>query len=85
MDAINSIYVKRVLTFKEACEFTALSESHMRKLCHWKQIPFSKPHGKLIYFEREKLEQWLLGNPCKTLEEQQIENLIAVTTQKKRK
>jgi hypothetical protein len=32
-------------------------------------IPFSKPTNGSLFFEREKIEQWLLQNPSYTEEE----------------
>jgi hypothetical protein len=34
----------------------------MYKLTARGEIPFSKPRGKLIFFSREKLDNWLLNN-----------------------
>lgn len=51
---------KKVLTLEEACDYTGISRSYLYKLTAAGIIPHSKPNGKLIYFEREKLEKWLL-------------------------
>ncbi|MGB3776680.1 MAG: helix-turn-helix domain-containing protein [Leeuwenhoekiella sp.] len=53
---------KRVLSLDEACDYTGISRSYLYKLTASGAIPHSKPNGKLIYFEREELEQWLLKN-----------------------
>ena len=58
---------KEVLTLEEACDYTGISQSYMYKLTSAGKIPHSKPMGKAIYFERKKLNSWLLRNP-KTLE-----------------
>lgn len=71
---------KNVLTFQEACEFAGLSKSYMYKLTHQNKVPFSKPHGKNIYFSREELEKWLLKNPLKTQEQINEEATNYVTT-----
>lgn len=55
---------KRVLTFDEAVEFTGYARSYLYKLTSSGVIPHSKPNGKRIFFDREKLEAWLLGNSC---------------------
>jgi excisionase family DNA binding protein len=55
---------KSFLNFKEAIEFTGLSKSHLYKLTSKGLIPHSKPTGKLIFFERTKLEEWLRQNTC---------------------
>jgi len=51
---------KEVLTLDEACQYTGISRSYMYKLTSNGKIPHFKPRGKLIYFEREKLNSWLL-------------------------
>lgn len=55
-----------VLTFKQACEYTGFSKFTMYKLTSSNKVPYSKPNGKSIFFDRVKLEQWLLSNPRKT-------------------
>ncbi|CAM4279604.1 helix-turn-helix domain-containing protein [Gillisia limnaea] len=51
---------KEVLTLEEACLYTGISRSYMYKLTSTEKIPHFKPRGKFIYFEREKLNSWLL-------------------------
>lgn len=80
-----SIYNKRILNFDEACQFTGFSKSYMRKLTAWNEIPFSKPHGKLLRFDREKLEAWLLSNPNMTQQEKQTAAVISTTILRKKK
>lgn len=60
---------KNVFTFDEACRFTGLSRSHLYKMTSTQKIPFSKPFGKLVYFDRAQLEKWLLQNPVSTTDE----------------
>lgn len=54
---------KEVLTLEEACLYTGISMHYMYKLTAAEKIPHSKPSGKMIYFERSKLNAWLLRNP----------------------
>ena len=56
---------KEVLTFDEACDYTGISRSYLYKLTAAGQIPHSKPNGKMIFFEREKIVRWLLQNQRK--------------------
>ncbi len=58
---------KEVLTFDETCDYTGISRSYLYKLTAAGQIPHSKPNGKLIFFEREKIVRWLLQNQRKPL------------------
>lgn len=74
---------KTVLSFEEACEYTGISRSYMYKLTSSAIIPFSKPNGKFIFFNREKLDSWMLDNEHKTNKE--IENTATRYTQKTRK
>lgn len=60
---------KTVLSLEEACEYTGISRSYLYKLTARREIPFSKPRGKMIYFSREKLDQWLLSNETKARKE----------------
>ncbi len=60
---------KKVLTFDEAAKFTGLSKSYLYKLTSQQRIPFFKPTGKLVYFDREELETWLSQNRIGTVEE----------------
>jgi excisionase family DNA binding protein len=60
---------KNVLTFEEAVMFTGLAKSYLYKLTASGKIPYYKPSGKLIYFDRAELEKWMLRNPVKTADE----------------
>lgn len=63
---------KNVLTFTEASEYTGMSKSYLYKLTASQRIPHYKPIGKLIYFDKEELDTWLLQNRISTTDE--IEN-----------
>ncbi len=58
--------VKNILSFDEASKFLNLSKSYLYKLTSGNLIPHYKPQGKMLYFEREELEEWLRQNPVKT-------------------
>ena len=60
---------KRILTFKEGASYLNLSESYLYKLTHLRRIPFSKPNGKKIFFDRVQLDIWLMQNPVMTTEQ----------------
>lgn len=74
---------KKVLTFDEACDYTGISRSYMYKLTADNRIPFSKPMGKIIFFNKEKLDKWLLTNNYLTDKDIEI-NAIAYTVKNKR-
>lgn len=60
---------KKVLNFDEACVYTGISRSYMYKLTAGRKIPHAKPCGKIIFFDKEKLDEWLIKNSSKTLDE----------------
>ena len=57
---------KNVLSFDEASKYLNLSKSYLYKLTSAQQIPHFKPHGKMIYFEKDALDAWIRQNPIKT-------------------
>lgn len=57
---------KKVLNFDEVCDYTGISKSYLYKLTSQNRIPFSKPNGKIIFFDKEELDKWLLLNKQKT-------------------
>ncbi len=56
------LHTKAVLTFKEAASYMGMAESFLYKLTSTNKVPFYKPNGKVIYFNRMELEAWLLQN-----------------------
>ena len=59
-----SIYsTKRVFTFQDACMYIGVSDSMLYKLTANKEIPHYKPRGKMIYFAKEELDEWLFTEP----------------------
>lgn len=50
---------KAVLNFEEACEYVGFKASYMYKLTSTGMIPHYKPCGKMIFFRREELEEFL--------------------------
>ena len=78
-------YDKHVLTFEEACEYLGFKKSYVYKLTSAKIIPHSKPNGKTIFFERKKLEEWMLSNPSSSLSDKKIiaSNYITSKSNKK--
>ena len=60
---------KEVLTSDEASRYMGISKSYLYKLTMRQQIPHYKPMGKMCYFNRHELEQWLQGNRVSTHDE----------------
>ncbi|GGK16405.1 hypothetical protein GCM10007962_08450 [Yeosuana aromativorans] len=66
---------KEVLTFDEACDYTGISRSYLYKLTASGKIPHSKPNGKMLFFEKRKLVDWLLQNKRKSQQDIEAEAL----------
>lgn len=64
-----NLILKQVLNFAEAARYLELSHSHLYKLTSGGNIPFYKPNGKKLYFNRAELDEWLLRNRNSTQEE----------------
>ena len=60
---------KTVLTLNELSNYCGLSKSYLYKLTSSKSVPFYKPNGKNIYFEKSEIDHWLLRNKIKTINE----------------
>lgn len=66
----NTIFcTKEVLTSDEAARYMGVSKSYLYKLTMNQQIPHFKPMGKMCYFNRQELEQWLQSNRIATAAE----------------
>ena len=66
----NTIFcTKEVLTSDEAARYLGISKSYLYKLTMERGIPYSKPLGKVCYFERADLDNWLRKNRVATKEE----------------
>ena len=74
---------KNVLTIDDAAVLTGMSKSHIYKLTCSRQIPFFRPNGKLIYFDRLELENWLKQNRVTTQTEAEQQAIAFVLTHKK--
>jgi excisionase family DNA binding protein len=66
---------KEVLTFDEASDYTGISRSYLYKLTASGKIPHSKPNGKMLFFEKRKLVDWLLQNKRKSKQKIETEAL----------
>lgn len=60
---------KEVLTTEEAARYLGVSKSYLYKLTMKQQIPHYKPMGKMCYFNRVELEEWLQSKRVATVSE----------------
>jgi len=84
LDRIEKLLIsqKTVLNFEELVEYTGLSQSYLYKLTSKGDIPFYRPNGKQLYFNKIEIDTWLLRNRSKTNEEIQNEVTTNLTLKK---
>lgn len=49
----------KFITIKEVAKILQLSISTIYKMVQEKKIPCYKPNGKMLYFKKEEVEQWV--------------------------
>ncbi|HOZ50986.1 MAG TPA: helix-turn-helix domain-containing protein [Chitinophagaceae bacterium] len=58
-----TLNAKAFLTLSEAADYLGVSKSLLYKKTAAREIPFCRPgDGKLIYFDRAELTEWVLSN-----------------------
>ncbi|WP_337579155.1 helix-turn-helix domain-containing protein [Prevotella pectinovora] len=50
---------KDILNMKEVCKYLDISQSLLYKLTCSGEIPHFKPRGKMIFFEKKELIEWI--------------------------
>ena len=50
---------KDILNMKEVCQYLDISQSLLNKLTSSGEIPHFKPRGKMIFFEKKELIEWI--------------------------
>lgn len=56
------------LTFKEACAYLGYAPSYLYKLTYRNVIPHYKPTGKMIFFSKVELDEWIYKSRCQNSE-----------------
>lgn len=75
---------KKAITAPELSEYSGISLSHIHKLTAKNKIPFSKPGGKILFFDIDKINEWLLSNPNYLIEDIEQEAINYVTNRVKK-
>lgn len=53
---------KRALTVEDVALLAGITKRTVYRLTNSNRIPYYRPNGKEIYFDREEVEKWLLSN-----------------------
>ena len=60
---------KNVLNINELSDYTGYSKSYIYKLTSRITIPYFKPSGKSVFFDRVEIDTWLLKNKHRQVKE----------------
>ena len=71
-------YLKDMLNIDEAAKYLNISKGHMYRLTSNRDISYTKPNGKNIFFERKELDEWKRRNPV--LSQRELERQAAIMT-----
>ncbi len=71
LNRIESLLVgqKAVFNIEELASYTGLQISYIYQLTHSKSIPYSKPRGGKLFFEKKSIDNWLISNKIATTDE----------------
>ena len=64
-----AICQKPILTAKECATYMGIKLSTLYKMTHNNVLPYSKPNGKMIFFDRVEVENWMRSNRYATQQE----------------
>lgn len=67
--AFSLLAAKKVLGIDDVVLLTGLSKAYIYKLTCRKEIPYYKPNGKLVYFDRQEVEGWMKRNRVNSIVE----------------
>lgn len=63
------ILSKPFLTVEELASYLGVKTSYIYKMTHNREIPYYKPGGKMVYFNREEIDEWVLSQRVATADE----------------
>ena len=82
IEKLTLLSAKNVLCLNDVVLLTGLSKSHIYKMTPSRKIPFYKPNGKQIYFDRSEIENWMKQNRVATTDEIETEAVNYIVTGK---
>lgn len=70
------------MNFEDLAAYTGLSKSYLYKLTSQGILPHSKPFGKCLFFEKAKIDLFLLSNKVATAKDidTQAANFVTLKT-----
>ena len=65
IEALLSDFKNKPFNLEAAAAYLSVSKSFLYKLTSQNKIPYYKPSGKLVYFDKKELDQWILQTRIK--------------------
>ena len=66
---------KKILTLNELVTYTGYKKSYIYRLTHSNKIPYSRPSGGMIFFDKDQIDSWLMSNHQELIEWTQSSSL----------
>ena len=66
----------RPLNFKEACAYLGFAPSYLYKLTYRKVIPHYKPTGKVLFFSKCELDEWIFSKSKVKIQKSKDEKIM---------
>ncbi|WKZ69970.1 MAG: helix-turn-helix domain-containing protein [Melioribacteraceae bacterium] len=67
------------LNFNQAADYLGFSHSYLYKLTSRKIIPCHRPTGKMLFFSKEELDEWIVTSEKEKDKSQKVETQDAET------
>lgn len=64
------------LSFKEACVYLGFTPSYLYKLTYRKAIPHYKPAGKMLFFSKCELDEWIFSKAEDKIQKSKDEKIL---------
>lgn len=62
IERYSMLAAKDMLTLDDVSVLTGLSKIHLYRLTCKKEIPHYKPNGKIVFFDRKEINEWMRQN-----------------------
>ncbi len=70
---------KKIFNIDDLCRYTGLSKSWIYKNTYLKILPHYKPSNKILIFKKDEIDEWLLKNPVRLMDDIEQEAINYVT------
>ena len=69
IESLSALAAKNVLNIDDVVMLTGMTKGTIYQLTHQKKLPYYKPTGRSLYFNRKEVEDWMMRNRYDTIEE----------------